>query len=73
LYSDYANFLQRTFYKITVGEKPYLTLPAFVITGGTGLEQQPVVPAIATTAGTVYSNLGRPEQRNIYSLLHSIK
>lgn len=73
MYSDYANFLQRTFYKITVGEKPYLTLPAFVITGGTGLEQQPVVPAIATTAGTVYSNLGRPEQRNIYSLLHSIK
>ncbi len=71
-YADLAAFLQRAFYKITVGEKPYLTLPAFCLTSGTGLEQQTIVAAPALTASTVYANIGRPEQRNIYSLLHSI-
>ncbi len=72
VYSDLAAFLQRTFYKVTVGEKTYLTIPSFVLTSGTGLEVQAAIPAIATTTGTVYANIGRPEQRNIYSLLHSI-
>ena len=72
LYSDCIIFLQRTFYKVVVGEKTYLTIPAFILTAGTGLEAQASTPKIATTAGAIYANLGRPEQRNIYSLLHSI-
>lgn len=71
-YADAAAFLQRGSYKVQVGEKVYLTIPAFILTAGTGLEQQTVVPAPALTASTVYANHGRPEQRNIYSLLHSI-
>jgi len=71
-YADAAAFMQRGSYKVQVGEKVYLTIPAFILTAGTGLEQQTVVPAPALTASTVYANLGRPEQRNIYSLLHSI-
>ena len=55
-----------------MGEKPYLTIPAFLITAGTGLEQQTVVPATATTTGSIYANHGRPDQRSIYGLLHSI-
>lgn len=72
LYSDCIIYLQRTYYRVVVGEKTYLTLPAFILTAGTGLEAQAATPKIATTAGAVYANLGRPEQRNIYSLLHSI-
>ncbi len=72
LYSDCIIYLQRTFYKVVVGEKNYLTIPAFILTAGTGLEAQASTPKIATTAGAIYANLGRPEQRNIYSLLHSI-
>ena len=72
LFTDYAAFLLRALYKVTVGEKPYLTIPAFLITAGTGLEQQTIVPATATTAGTIYGNHGRPDQRSIYGLLHSI-
>ncbi len=72
LYSDCIIYLQRTFYRVVVGEKTYLTLPAFILTAGTGLEVQTVTPKTATTAGAAYANLGRPEQRNIYSLLHSI-
>ncbi len=72
LFTDYASFLLRALYQIVVGEKPYLTIPAFLITAGTGLEQQTIVPAVATTTGTIYSNHGRPDQRSIYGLLHSI-
>lgn len=72
LYADVAAYLQRAVYKVLVGEKNYLTIPAFILTAGTGLEAQTVVAAPALTASTVYANLGRTEQRNIYSLLHSI-
>lgn len=72
VYSDVANYLQRATFKVNVGEKNYLTIPAFILTAGTGLEQQTIVAAPALTASTIYANLGRPEQRNIYSLLHSI-
>lgn len=71
-YADASAFFQRGSYKIQVGEKVYLTIPAFILSAGCGLEQQTTVPATATTTGTVNANLGRPEQRNIYSLLHSI-
>lgn len=72
VYSDVANYLARATFKVLVGEKNYLTIPAFILTAGTGLEQQTIVAAPALTASTVYANHGRPEQRNIYSLLHSI-
>lgn len=71
-YADASAFFQRGSYKVQVGEKVYLTIPSFILTAGAGLEQQTTVPQIAATAGTVYANPGRPEQRNIYSLLHSI-
>jgi hypothetical protein len=72
LYSDLIIYLTRSYYKVTIGEKNYLTIPAFILTAGTGVEQQTVIAAVALTASTVYGNHGRPEQRNIYSLLHSI-
>jgi hypothetical protein len=60
---------------VTVGEKDYLVLPAFIVTAGTGLEVQLVTGAAAPAApanGQNYANLGRPNQQNIYSLIHSI-
>lgn len=72
LYTNAQAFFQRGAYKITVGEKIYLTIPAFILSAGVGLEQQTLVAAPALTASVIYANPGRPEQRNIYSLLHSI-
>lgn len=70
-YADASAFFQRGSYKIQVGEKVYLTIPAFILSAGCGLEQQTLVAATPGTA-SINANLGRPEQRNIYSLLHSI-
>lgn len=75
LFTDFASFLSKASYKVIVGEKQYLSIPAFLLTAGTGLESVFVTGAAAPTApanGQTYSNHGRPEQRNIYSLLHSI-
>jgi hypothetical protein len=72
LFTDMASYLKYSYYQVVVGEKTYLQIPAFLLTAGTGLEQQTIVPATATTTGTIYVNHGRPEQRDIYSLLHSI-
>lgn len=75
LFTSLAAFLALADYRVTVGEKNYLQIPAFLLTAGTGLEAQFVTGAAAPTApatGQTYGNLGRPEQRNIYSLLHSI-
>jgi hypothetical protein len=60
---------------ITVGEKDYLVLPAFLVTAGTGLEIGLLTGAAAPVApanGQNYATLGRPNQQNIYSLIHSI-
>lgn len=75
LFTDMANFLANADYKVVVGEKTYLQVPAFLLTAGTGLEAALVTGAAAPLApanGQTYANHGRPEQRNIYSLLHSI-
>lgn len=75
LFTDFAAFLAKASYKVVVGEKQYLSIPAFLLTAGTGLEAAFVTGAAAPAApanGQTYSNHGRPEQRNIYSLLHSI-
>ena len=68
---DMSALLQRTFYKVVVGEKTYLTIPAFILTG-TGVEYQTLTPQSAAAAARIFANHGWPEQRNIFSLLHSI-
>jgi hypothetical protein len=75
LFTDFANFLAKASYKVIVGEKQYLSIPAFLLTAGTGIEEVLVTGAAAPILpanGQTYVNHGRPEQRNIYSLLHSI-
>jgi hypothetical protein len=75
LFADFASFLSKASYKVNVGEKQYLQIPAFLLTAGTGVEAQLLTGAAAPAApanSAVYVNHGRPEQRNIYSLLHSI-
>jgi hypothetical protein len=71
-YANVAVFWSSAFYQLQVGEKVYLTIPSFILTAGGGLSQQTLVPATATTAGTINCETGWPDQRNIYSLLHSI-
>lgn len=75
IYTDFAQFLARASYTVRVGEKNYLQLPAFLLTAGTGVEATFLAGAAAPLApanGQTFFNHGRPEQRNIYSLLHSI-
>lgn len=75
IYTDFAQFLARATYLVRVGEKNYLQIPAFLLTAGTGIEVAFVTGAAAPTApatGQNFFNHGWPEQRNIYSLLHSI-
>jgi len=75
IFTDLQTLLTTTLFTLDVGEKNYLTLPLFILTAGVGLEAQfltglaaPAAPATGQTYGTV----GRPEQRNIYSLIHSV-
>lgn len=75
IYTDFATFLARASYAVRVGEKNYLSIPAFLLTAGTGVEAVFLAGAAAPLApanGQTFFNHGRPEQRNIYSLLHSI-
>jgi len=75
LATDLLTYLSDSVITITVGEKPYLQLPAFMVTAGTGLEVQFVTGAAAPAApatGQNYANIGQPRQQNIYSLIHSI-
>lgn len=73
--TDLQAFFSDSLYTITVGDKPYLELPAFIITAGTGLEAQFLTGTAAPAApatGETYATVGRPNQQNIYSLIHSI-
>jgi hypothetical protein len=75
LWSDLVLFFSNATLQISVGEKTYLTLPAFMVTAGVGLEGQTLVGAAAPGAPTNsinYANNGRPNQQNIYSLVHSV-
>lgn len=74
-FSNYALYVANSFISLVVGEKNYLTVPSILITAGTGLENAFVTGAAAPLApanGNNFVNHGRPEQRNIYSLLHAI-
>lgn len=73
--TDLQTFFSDSYYEIVVGEKVYLVLPAFMITAGVGLEAQLLTGTAAPAApanGETYATLGRPNQQNIYSLIHSI-
>lgn len=75
LMTDIQTYLSDTVIRVTVGEKDYLILPAFLITAGVGLEAQTLLGAadpIAPANSAVYANLGRPNHQNIYSLIHSV-
>lgn len=73
--TDLQTYFNGSLLVVTVGEKDYLVLPAFLVTAGTGLELQFLTGAAAPAApatGETYATLGRPNQQNIYSLIHSI-
>lgn len=74
-FTDLRSFFANTYYNLVVGPKPYLTVPAFLLTPGVGLDAALLTgnAAPATPAnGIVYGNHGWPEHRNIYSLLFPI-
>jgi hypothetical protein len=73
--TDLQSYFSDSLLKIDVGEKNYLTVPAFMISAGVGLEAQLLTGNAAPVNpgnGETYATVGRPEQRNIYSLIHSI-
>lgn len=73
--TDLQTYFTDSLLTITVGEKDYLVLPAFLVTAGTGLELNFLTGAAAPAApatGETYATLGRPNQQNIYSLIHSM-
>jgi hypothetical protein len=74
-FTDYATYLSGSVFKLTVGEKTYLTIPAFLITSGTGLRAQLVTGAAAPLApanGQTYVNHGHEDQRSLFTLIHSV-
>lgn len=73
--SDLVALYQNAIFRLDVGEKNYLTLPAFMLTPGVGLETQSTFDAqiaAASLAPTVYANNGRPDHHNIYALIHPV-
>lgn len=75
LFVDLQSYVDNTFMTITVGEKSYLNLPAIVVTAGCGIVNEFLTGLAAPAApatGQSYATLGRPNQQNIYSLIHSI-
>lgn len=74
-FTDLRSFFANTYYKLTVGSKPYLSVPAFLLTPGVGLDAALLTGAAAPTApanGIVYGNHGWAVQSNIFSLLFPI-
>lgn len=65
----YVGNTGQSLFRLDVGEKNYLTLPAFILTAGVGLE---VFSQEAGTGTAEGYTLGRPNQQNIYTLMHSI-
>ena len=75
LATDLLSYFDNSVFRMNVGEKNYLVIPAMMITPGVGLEIQLLTGAAAPLTpanGQNYARHGRPEQRNIYSLIHSI-
>jgi hypothetical protein len=75
LFADLQSYLLNTLFRVQVGEKNYLTVPAFMVSAGTGVEAQLLTGAAAPVApanGLVYANHGRPDHRNLLTLMHTI-
>lgn len=75
LATDLLSYYDNSIFRLNVGEKNYLTLPAMMITPGVGLEIQLLTGAAAplTPANSQnYARHSRPEHRNIYTLIHSV-
>lgn len=75
LATDLLSYYDNSIFRIVVGEKTYLVLPAMMVTPGVGLEIQLLTGAAAPLApanGQNYARNSRPEHRNIYTLIHSI-
>lgn len=71
--ADLLLLYQNTLFKLDVGEKNYLQIPAFLLTPGVGIETQNLWNATAGTGTpTVTANNGRPDHFNIFSLIHAI-
>jgi hypothetical protein len=75
LATDLLSYYDNSIFRMVVGEKQYLVLPAMMVTPGIGLEIQLLTGAAAPLApanGQNYARHSRPEHRNIYTLIHSI-
>jgi hypothetical protein len=75
LATDLLSYCENSIFRLNVGEKNYLTVPAMMISPGVGLEIGFLTGAAAPAApanGVNYGRIGRPEQRNIYALIHSV-
>jgi len=75
LATDLLSYFDNSIFRVNVGEKQYLVLPAMLVTPGVGLEIQLLTGAagpLAPANGQNYARHGRPEHRNIYALIHSI-
>lgn len=73
--ADLLALYQNSIFKFDVGEKNYLTVPAFLLTPGVGLETHSAFNlniAAGTNPPTVYGNNGRPDHYNILALIHPI-
>lgn len=75
LATDLLSYYDNSIFRLNVGEKNYLVVPAMMITPGVGLELQLLTGAAAPLTpanGQNYARHGRPEHRNIYTLIHSV-
>ncbi len=75
LATELLSYFENSIFRLNVGEKQYLVLPAMLVTPGVGIEIQLLTGNAAPTApanGQNYARHGRPEHRNIYSLIHSV-
>ena len=75
LATDLLSYYDNSIFRLQVGEKIYLVVPAMMITPGVGLEIQLLTGAAAPLTpanGVNYARNSRPEHRNIYALIHSV-
>lgn len=75
LATDLLSYYDNSIFRMQVGEKIYLVVPAMMITPGVGLEIQLLTGAAAPLTpanGQNYARHSRPEHSNIYGLIHSV-
>src|SRR5690606_21348219 len=75
LATDLISYYDNSIFRLNVGEKQYLVVPALMITPGVGLEISYLTGAALPASpanGINYARNSRPEHRNIYTLIHSV-